>query len=222
LANGYEAQPTSIQDNFKPGLWAWVGLPETGGADPNQVAQETWRIQANLSIPPVLNIRYPGQYYDFESGLVQNWWRTYEPKIGRYTSADPIGLGGGWNRFAYVAGDPLNFTDPRGLNKLDPFFGLPKAFWNWLHKLDGGQYIQSIKEGKNVPEEVAREHYQEWLNSGKPNPRSDQRGIVDQSLLEGLLPWWATPSELAPGTLWGPGTPYPTATDYDRAQNCPR
>ena len=92
LANGYEARPTTIANNFKPELWTWVGLPETGGADPYQVAQETWRIQANLSTPPSLNIRYPGQYYDFEAGLVQNWWRTYEPRMGRYVSADPIGL----------------------------------------------------------------------------------------------------------------------------------
>ena len=92
-----------------------MGLPETGGADPNQVAQETWRIQANLTTPPTLNLRYPGQYYDFESGLVQNWWRTYEPRIGRYVSADPIGLDGGWNRFAYVEGDGVNGFDPDGL-----------------------------------------------------------------------------------------------------------
>ena len=79
------------------------------------MAQETWRIQANLSTPPTLNIRYPGQYYDFEVGLVQNWWRTYEPRIGRYVSADPIGLNGGWNRFAYVAGDGINGFDKNGL-----------------------------------------------------------------------------------------------------------
>ena len=115
LANGYEARPTTIANNFKPELWTWVGLPETGGADPYQVAQETWRIQANLSTPPTLNIRYPGQYYDFEVGLVQNWWRTYEPRIGRYVSADPIGLNGGWNRFAYVEGDGINASDRMGL-----------------------------------------------------------------------------------------------------------
>ena len=115
LANGYEAKPTTLANNFKPDLWAWVGLPETGGANPNQVAQETWRVQANLVVPPVLNLRYPGQYYDAEAGLVQNWWRTYEPRIGRYSSADPIGLNGGWNRFAYVEGDGVNLSDRMGL-----------------------------------------------------------------------------------------------------------
>ena len=95
-----------------------MGLPETGGADQNQVAQEIWRIQANLNTRPTLNIRYPGQYYDFEAGLVQNWWRTYEPRLGRYVSADPIGLDGGWNRFGYAKGNSLKYVDPLGLLNL--------------------------------------------------------------------------------------------------------
>ena len=118
LANGYEARPTTMVNNFKPDLWSWMGLPETGGADANQVAQETWRIQVNLTTPPMLNIRYPGQYYDFESGLMQNWWRTYEPRIGRYVSADPIGLEGGWNRFTYSNQDGINQYDPYGLETI--------------------------------------------------------------------------------------------------------
>jgi RHS repeat-associated protein len=148
LANGYEAQPTSIQDNFKPVLWAWMGLPETGGADQNQVAQETWRVQANLQIPPVLNIRYPGQYYDFESGLVQNWWRTYEPRIGRYTSADPIGLNGGWNRFAYVEGNPLSYIDPSGLTQADidnAFRTAQTMTPNWHHPARVKESLQNLR-----------------------------------------------------------------------------
>jgi hypothetical protein len=37
LVNAYEAKPTTIANNFKTELWAWLGLPETGGANPNQI-----------------------------------------------------------------------------------------------------------------------------------------------------------------------------------------
>jgi RHS repeat-associated protein len=36
------------------------------------------------------NLRFPGQYYDTETGLNYNWHRDYEPRLGRYIEADPI------------------------------------------------------------------------------------------------------------------------------------
>ena len=50
----------------------------------------------STSIPPVrFNLRYPGQYFDEETGLHYNYFRSYDPKTGRYTQGDPIGLEGG-------------------------------------------------------------------------------------------------------------------------------
>ncbi|MCO6411106.1 MAG: hypothetical protein J5I92_00015 [Thiogranum sp.] len=62
-----------------------------------------------------LNIRFPGQYHDAETGLHYNYFRYYDPAVGRYVTADPIGLGGGVNAYAYAGGNPIRLMDPAGL-----------------------------------------------------------------------------------------------------------
>jgi RHS repeat-associated protein len=75
----------------------------------------------------ILNTRLPGQYWDGESGLHYNYFRDYDPQLGRYVQADPIGLAGGVNPYSYVFSNPLNFIDPYGLNA-DSFVGDA-----WIH-----------------------------------------------------------------------------------------
>ena len=43
--------------------------------------------------------------------------RMYDPKTGRFTSEDPIGLAGGINLYAYAGNNPVTFSDPFGLKK---------------------------------------------------------------------------------------------------------
>jgi RHS repeat-associated protein len=59
--------------------------------------------------------RFPGQYHDQETGLHYNYHRYYQPRMGRYLTPDPMGQDGGINLYSYVENNPINGTDPLGM-----------------------------------------------------------------------------------------------------------
>jgi len=62
-----------------------------------------------------LNLRFPGQQYDAESGLHYNYFRDYESVTGRYVQSDPIGLSSGMGTYVYVSNSPFVMRDMWGL-----------------------------------------------------------------------------------------------------------
>jgi RHS repeat-associated protein len=61
------------------------------------------------------SLRFPGQQYDEVVGLHYNYFRDYDPAVGRYAQSDPIGLLGGINTYSYALGNPISNFDPDGL-----------------------------------------------------------------------------------------------------------
>ena len=120
--------PRKITDENNKLVWQWpysaFGDNKPTGifkatADPSNAYTQDSTTNARLqaTTPPLtFNLRMPGQYFDFETGLFYNTFRSYNSGQGRYTQNDPIGLAGGLNRFGYVGGNPLRYTDPLGLN----------------------------------------------------------------------------------------------------------
>ena len=62
---------------------------------------------------------FTGHIADADTGLVYMQARYYDPAIGRFLSSDPVGFASGgaayFNRYAYVANDPVNAADPTGM-----------------------------------------------------------------------------------------------------------
>ena len=91
--------------------------------NPNQAI--TWRWESKAfgntqaqSFGATINLRFPGQYFDGESGLHYNYFRDYDPGLGRYIESDPVGLRSGLNNYSYANESPIVLTDPLGLNPI--------------------------------------------------------------------------------------------------------
>lgn len=77
------------------------------------------RAQVNVDNNLEMPLRFPGHYYDPETGLHYNRFRYFSPELGRYLQFDPAGLEGGVNPYAYTT-SPLIDVDIDGLAKPKP------------------------------------------------------------------------------------------------------
>lgn len=93
-------RPVMMTDDAKTKVWEAIYLP-FGGVH-------------SLTGPASLDHRFPGQWFQLESGLHYNWHRHYDPTTGRYLQPDPLCMPDGPNRWAYASNNPIEIVDPTG------------------------------------------------------------------------------------------------------------
>jgi RHS repeat-associated protein len=102
--------PRAMTDSTKKIVWKWES--EAYGRNVPNTDPDADGILNKL------DLRFPGQIADAETGFYYNMNRYYDPMMGRYTQSDPIGLEGGLNTYRYVEGNPLSYVDPSGLARV--------------------------------------------------------------------------------------------------------
>jgi RHS repeat-associated protein len=103
--------PRSARDEQGNELWRWASDAYGATAPSEDVDGDGQRLRVEL--------RFPGQYFDAESGLHYNGFRHYDPGSGRYTQSDPIGVEDDVGTYGYAAANPLRWIDPQGLATVD-------------------------------------------------------------------------------------------------------
>ena len=107
--------PRVVSDGNGTLVWRWVSTLFGLGAPEGDPDGDGRRF--------TLNLRFPGQYFDAETGLHYNYFRYYDPTLGRYITSDPIGLDGGLNTYLYAKGNTNQYLDPTGLHYMQDGFG---------------------------------------------------------------------------------------------------
>lgn len=143
------------------------------------------------------NLRFPGQYFDAETGLHQNGYRDYKAGIGRYLEKDPIGFKGGINPFIYTLNSPMNRQDSTGLDTWSGagvsvggflIFGGTATTYGWLTNWQTGEKcyveIRAYRLGIGLGGGVTATSL--WLVNG-PSTGKGLNGVMISMGVEGGL-----------------------------------
>ncbi|MBP2337433.1 RHS repeat-associated protein [Saccharothrix coeruleofusca] len=114
-----------------------------------------WRQESTLWGLPAARVgaadtplRFPGQYYDAETGLHYNYLRYYDPLAARYTSPDPLGLFGGPSPHGYVH-NPTGWSDALGLTETSDIEFLDPNDINFSQRsITQNDYAEAMRNGQ--------------------------------------------------------------------------
>jgi RHS repeat-associated protein len=170
--------PRVVIDKNQGRRWRW--LAEPFGASAPETNPEGRGVFAQ-------NLRFPGQYFDQESGLFYNMARYYGPSESRYTQSDPIGLDGGINPYAYGYAQPTKYTDPSGLIVPLAIPGICAA--GGCEALIAGALILMTPEARKAVEKALSKSTDhcciEYKNVYDPNPK---HGAASRQVRGGIAP----------------------------------
>jgi RHS repeat-associated protein len=148
--------------------WRWEGLAFGGTG-----AQTLGGVDVAL--------RFPGQYFDTESGEHYNYFRYYDPSTGRYKRSDPIGLIGDTNTYWYASAAPVKETDFRGLRPANPLNSYRQhqrgVYTGKYHSKESAADYNVLKGGDGSPlKPLGRKDGAGDYPGLAPNPRGETSG----------------------------------------------
>ncbi len=170
--------PRLVADATGTTVWRWDQQEPFG----NNPADENPSGLGAFDLP----LRLPGQYYDKETNLSYNYFRDYDPSLGRYGESDPIGLYGGINSYAYGDSSPLVFVDPAGDFAFIPaIIAGAKLAGAFLTGYYGGQFAvgmvgsQYICRAEQQTQSRAEEEFDQCLIRQRQNKACDCQNEVE-------------------------------------------
>ncbi|WP_326711402.1 DUF6531 domain-containing protein [Streptomyces sp. NBC_01474] len=168
-AAGADAPQSEIDSRFFAIITDLVGTPSELVDEQGEIAWRTrstlwgttaWSADSTTYTP----LRFPGQYFDPETGLHYNYFRHYDPETARYLSADPLGLTPAPNPAAYID-NPHTWTDPLGL----------APDYHEFHTVQDPQNAARLKrDGTPWPDAENRGHYGEGVYSWETRAEAER------------------------------------------------